>query len=272
MYELNYVRRRKARKIGAIVLGVSAAVVTSLSIVAFLGRFVGTFTVSLDASNVEVTLCENSTFESPTSYLRVANLPDYGEFTYTNIDDVEVVDNENSSYLIGATYLQDGATIDRFNYFKYTFFIANTGTDDCQFDFRINITDNSPSTDGRYLDETIRVMVYETDVETGKRDRHVYAKKGRIAHLDENGEKDYSEAISIREEDASEKEPFIGYATNFESSDRIGTINVPQFKSQEVRRYTLVMWLEGYDPESLNVAPPKGASLKIGVDINAYEI
>ena len=37
-------------------------------------------------------------------------------------------------------------------------------------------------------------------------------------------------------------------------------------------RYTVVYWLEGYDPQSTTeLTPPQNALIKLGVEINAYE-
>ena len=64
----------------------------------------------------------------------------------------------------------------------------------------------------------------------------------------------------------------MGYAEQFESPNVVTTLVVSNFKPDEVRRYTIVNWLEGYDPQSNNYsAPPKGARIKLGVEINAYE-
>ena len=83
MYELEYVKKRKRRKVALLVGGVSTIVVTSLAIVSFLGRFVGTFTVSLETRNVDLTLSEKSDFANRSSYLRVNNVSHFQEFTYS---------------------------------------------------------------------------------------------------------------------------------------------------------------------------------------------
>ena len=271
MYDQQYVKKRKRRKVAIIVAGISTIVVTSFAIVAFLGRHSGYFTVSLDAGKVGVTLSQSSKFETPTSYLRVDELPEFAEYTYSSIPEDGVIDNEDTNYLYGATMKKDN-TVDKFNYFKYTFHIKNVGGDACKYSMKFNIIENSPGYDGRRLDDTLRVKIYDTSLTTGETFKDTYARKSHSYHLDENGNEDFKEAISVSERDASPSEPFNDYATMFESDERVATIDVPEFKVGEIRRYTVVMWLEGFDPESLNVEPPKGASLKLGVQINAYEI
>ena len=135
------------------------------------------------------------------------------------------------------------------------------------------MTDNKAGEDGRTLDDTLRTMLFETNLVTGEQKVTTYAKRAAVHHIDENGEVNFQEPISISPELASESEPFLGYAEIFESANVITTWKPEAgLGIGETRRYTIVNWLEGYDPQSNNYsAPPKGARLKIGVEINAYE-
>ena len=115
MYELEYVRKRKRKKIAAIVAGISTIVISALIIVSFLGRFVGTFTVSLDTGNVELTLGDSYSFEKQTSYLRIDELPSLEETYYAALPSDDYLDDErvtfrNDPYAIN--YKDDNVTID----------------------------------------------------------------------------------------------------------------------------------------------------------------
>ena len=47
---------------------------------------------------------------------------------------------------------------------------------------------------------------------------------------------------------------------------------VGNFAKNDVKRYTLVVWLVVEDPDTDNSdEPPEGATLNLGVDIAAYE-
>ena len=82
----------------------------------------------------------------------------------------------------------------------------------------------------------------------------------------------YQEYIAASKERASEDNPYYGFAEKFESADRITTLRVADFKQDQIKRYTVITWLEGEDPESDHrKEAPKGAKIKIGVEINAYE-
>ena len=270
MYELEYVKKRKRKKRVAIAGGISVIVISALSIVAFLGRFVGTFTVSLDTGTVKLALSERSDFLDPTSYLRVADLVSFQEYTYGYILDKghDVVDNENYDYSLG--YNGPKETAKSMNFFKYTFFVKNVGNVPCRYDFTINIVDQTASEDGRYLDDTLRVMIYENKKDTDH-NYTVYGKRSTTPRVDEEGNVDYRSPITVEEDDATSEEPFRGYAEMFESAKVITSFSVGNFDISDVRRYTIVTWLEGYRTSNLLPAP-KGAKLKLGVKINAYEI
>ena len=156
------------------------------------------------------------------------------------------------------------------NFFKYTFYIKNIGDVPCRYIFSLKIVESIPSSDGRYLDDTIRFMLYDNDKED-EHNKTVYAKRASIPHADENGQADYRAPISVSKEDSNDDYPFEGYAEMFESSDVVTNYDVNYFEVGDVRRYTLVYWLEGFSSDP-NKEAPKGAKIKLGVEINGYEI
>lgn len=251
--------------------GISTAVVSSLSIIAFLGRYVGTFSVSLDTGNVGLTLSRDNAFTVPTSFLKAEALPEFQEYTYRDFRKIgdDQIDSDATDINLGATAYNDDGTIKNLNFFKYTFFIKNIGDVPCRYDFSLNIVESKPSEDGRYLDDTIRFMLYSN--EDTDHNKTVYAKRSTIPHVGEDGEADYRAPISVREEESSQEYPFEGYAEMFKSSNVVTSFSVENFEIGEIRRYTLVYWLEGFGSDN-NEEAPKGATIKLGVEINGYEI
>lgn len=275
MFESRYVIKRVRRIAIAIGAGVSATGIGVFSIVAFLGRFVGTFTVSLDTANVSLALSETSTFEKQESFLHIDTLPTYSETTYRDLPDDLELDTERTDYLHGANRNPITDEIQNLQYFKYTFFLKNVGTIQARYDLKVNILENEPSTDDhpRYLDETLRVKLYENDATLEEHANNVYAKKRSIPYKNrDTGEVEWRTPISVLEDDANSVNPFQGYAEQFESDTVICTISTSSFSRNAVKRYTLVTWLEGNDESSDWTLPaPKGAKLKLGVEIKAYE-
>ena len=260
MYELNFIRKRKRRLLAAIIGGVGTIGVTTFTIAAFLGHNVGSFTVSLESKNVQLTLSEKSNFDTRSSFLRVNQVPEFQEFTYRDFEKYgdDVIDSDQTDVTLGEN------DNNKLNFLKYTFFIKNVGTDSAKYDLSLLIKENVASEDGRTLDDTVRVMVYENG------DSNVYAKRLTVPHLDENGQPDYSAPISVDKPDSTPEYPFEGYAKMFVSSTEVMSEHSVEIKVGEVKRYTIVTWLEGFR-SSNDVNAPIGASIKLGVEINAYE-
>lgn len=274
MVELAYVKKRKRRKLVAILGGIASLATAVFIIVAFLGRFVGTFTVALDSGDVKLSLAEKSSFEEATSYIKFDQLPSFDLTTFTNLPEASTIDNEQSDYLYGA--VPDGKGNSVLRYFKTTFFVKNTGEITADYDVKINITKNEPGTTSKggliYLDTILRVMVYENDAESDEHNYSVYAHK-RSTPNSSTVEADifkeytsYSKESKLRE--YGEDLPFL--AEMFETDNTVVTLSNIGFTKGETKRYTIVTWLEGEDIDAQG-NPPKGGNLKLGVTINAYE-
>jgi len=272
MYEKRYVKKRIRRLVVLIGAGVSALVVGTFSIVAFLGRYVGTFTVSLNMADVQLALSDSASFERQESFLQIEALPDYSETTFTALPDPDLLDSEKLDSLAGANYNPNDGSITNLSFFKYTFYVKNVGNISANFKTTVRISGSRPSQDGRYLDDTIRIMLFENPMQGESHDYTVFAKRRAIAYRNEDGTVDWREPVSIQENQVTPYKPFQGYAEEFESDSVIVTTATPQFDKDEVKRYTIVTWLEGYDAQSDPLLKaPVGATLKLGVEINAYE-
>ncbi len=271
--DLKYVRRRRRRRIVAIGAAAASAATGVFVLVAFLGRFVGTFTVALDTGELKLSLSEKSSFNSPTSYIKLKSIPNFSLTTFTDLPSSSELDNEETTYMSGE--IKDANGNSALKYFKYTFFVKNGGEIPASYKLNVNITRNTPSDDKRYLDSLLRVMVYNNDVGSDTHDRSIYAKKSTDAHPTygyEEGEFTYKEPISFKTpEDANEfGYEFPGFANLFESDSVAAKITKVNLEKDEMVRYTIVVWLEGNDPEASGSAPVN-ANLKLGVTINAYE-
>ena len=227
------------------------------------------FSVSLSsAKGVDLVLLEKLNSNNRSNYYEEDDIKPYREYTYSYLlPFLEPIDSEETDCDFGANIDVDG-NIDSLNFFKYTFYIKNNGPTIADYDFRIKIADNKLSSDGRSLDEIVRVMLFENDAYSNNHDYYVYAKKSNTTYIDKFGEPTNWEPISTM----PEEESFYGFAIPFESDSVVGTFNRRTVLPNEVMRYTIVFWLEGMDPDSNSeVAAPVGASLKFGIEINGYE-
>ena len=263
MYELNFIRKRKRRIVAAIVGGVGSIGVTTLSIAAFLGRSVGSYTISLEAKNVKLTLSEKSDFVNRTSFLRLNDIGEFQEFTYQYFDKVggdAAIDSEETDYTLG----QNPDAEQSLNFLKYTFFIKNVGTTSAKYNIAVKINEIHASSAGRDFEDTFRVMMFDNG------ERTVYAKRLANGRPLGNGEVDYRAPISVSEADSTPTFPFQGYAEMFTSSSEVMHKDAQEINVDEVRRYTLVTWLEGFR-SSGEGSSLEDATIKLGVEINAYE-
>ena len=278
MYDLSYVKKRRRKKIAALVSLFTAVGITSLVIISFLGRTVGTFSVSLKNSDVKLSLYTTSNFEKakPTSYLFVDKVPGFRETSFVNLPSADILDNEETPYDYGVLENEEKEQ-DSTKFLKYTFYITNTGVTTAQYNFTIKITDRSKETGGdRILDDTLRVMVFENNPADNKHEYKVYAKPAAEKNYDKDGEETRREFIST----VPTLKPYDDYpreddehplAETFASSSVVMQRKVGNFEQGDVKRYTIVMWLEGEDPQSGNEqGSPVGATIKLGVDIAAY--
>ncbi len=287
MYDLQYVRKRRRRKIAALVSLFAAIGITSLVIVSFLGRTVGSFSVKLTNSNVRLSLSENADFNPTRSYLELDTIYPLTEETFSNLHEgignsIEAldVDNETLSTTNGAIVVERDNGKRELRFVKYTFFIRNFGDTIARYNLNIKISDIKVSTDGtkRYLDDTLRVMVFENDIKEDTHNYRVFAKESHKANYDSEGNRVKREFVAEYPDDSTEpKEGEEGYgkyvlAETFINESIAAKYEVGNFANGDVKRYTIVAWLEGFDPDAENEKdPPEGASLKLGVDIAAYE-
>ena len=282
MYDLEFVRKRRRRRIAAFVSLVSAIGITSLVIVSYLGRRAGSFTVSLANTTVKLALSQDKSFTDSTSHLLVDITDPFEEYTFSNIEakDFTLIDSDKTPYDYGKSESEvSGQLVKTLSFFKYTFFVKNVGAKPAEFHTRMLISQKSWSLDNeaRYLDDTLRVMIFENRVIDGEEEKHdykIYAKSSYEYNFDKDGNKTSREFISVydkntNKEDAEGKYRLVDAEFN---GSTVAESAVENFMSNDLVRYTMVMWLEGADPDSRNdKEPPKGASLKLAVEITAKE-
>ena len=281
MYDLQYVRKKRRRRIAALLALFSAIGVTFFVVTSFLGRTLGTFTVSLNNSEVNLALCEKKDSTKNSTYLRVNANSKYVEHSYSDFSGVlDTLDDEDAPSTLGEysiKYYENGEmkTETGLEFFHYTFYVKNIGNKVATYEMKINISDRTRAKDasGRSLDDTLRVMVFENDSDSGKHDYLIYAKKSLINNYDINGEETDREFIFTDDNLPNrETENYRLVDKNFKDIDTVAEYKVTNFSRNDIKRYTIVFWLEGGDPQSDPEEDyPEGATLKLGVDISAYE-
>lgn len=121
------------------------------------------------------------------------------------------------------------------NYIAYTFYVVNAGEETVNYWYEIDIDDTIKN-----VDEAIRIMIYRNGKQT------VYAKRNKTTKKREPGTKKFvSDEIAVLEQREKMK---------------------PDTKD----RFTIVVWLEGDDPECKNDL--LGGEIKMHMDITEEHI
>ncbi len=158
-----------------------------------------------------VTLDRNLYFEKN---IIVYDDPDYRVFrTELRAKTVESLDNISYKWLPEDVHKQDGGSHNGDNYIAYTFFVENIGEATSDYWTEMEIVDVIKN-----VDEAIRVRVYRNGEST------TYAKLGSNGEAEPN-------------------------TTPFKSTDVITLESVKNFKPGDIDKYTIVIWIEGSDPE-----------------------
>lgn len=166
----------------------------------------GNFTVSIDPhqGNKGIAISETRGFANPTDTLSTIGIPDTWNITLADIPDG--IDSDAG----GAKNGQD--------YFVYTFFLKNTGTETLDYNERLTLVDN-----GKDAVKAIRFGLYRDG------ERTIYA----------------SPAANGQKEEFACDEAFAG-DINLIDKDKTG------LEPGQIVRYTVVVWFEGNDPECVN--------------------
>ena len=287
MYDLQYVRKRRRRRVAALVSLFASIGITALVIISFLGRTVGTFTVAIKNTTVQLALSEKESFEHRTSNHRIDNIPSsYYEYSYKWFDRVGLnnVDDESNDYFFGLS--GDGQAM---YFLKYTFYVKNVGTTTAMYNMYINLDDSTKSADGQKLDDTLRIMVFENDPAIpDSHEKMIYAKDVgtyRYDVYDKNGNltkkafvADAPEAVPVDGSNSryaiyeDDEHPLVD--ESFRQSTAVIQKTVTDFEKNDIMRYTVVYWLEGEASfpeldENGNYKEPKGAKIKLSIDITA---
>lgn len=150
-------------------------------------------------------------------------------------DTIDYMDNISIKWLPEDIATEATGSHNGDNYIAYTFYVVNAGEEKVNYWYEIDIDDTIKN-----VDEAIRIMVYRNGKPT------VYAKKNKDTKQSEPGtQKFVSKNIAVLEQRKAMK---------------------PNSKD----RYTIVIWIEGDDPECKNDL--LGGEIKMHMDITEEHI
>ena len=127
----------------------------------------------------------------------------------------------------------------RIDYIAYTFYLKNTGREDAEYNASIDILSVDLG-----ADEALRVKVYRNG------EAITYGKK------------------PVKGTENNEYAKF-GIDKYFPTVNKVMESNVTDFKTGTVDKYTIVIWLEGWDPECVDDI--KGGEVKLSMTFNIID-
>jgi hypothetical protein len=273
----DFVKRKKKRRLAIVLFSIGFLGCGTLAILAFLGRTSGEFSIQLGEGKTTLTMSTTSTFESPSTYLKATGLANANTWDADSLPEDSSLDTDTWNGSHNGYYTTSSSSqID--TYLAYTFFIKNSSTDYVNYSINLSIDDyRNPVNESSSLLDILRVRIYENVVVSDAiaHDQSTYARKSNTPYTLENGTeesrecvgnctvaddgtKDYS--VAKRTENQAFADPFVDDATIFEREHDDLAID-------GVVRYTVVLWLEGYDPDCTGAAP-QNASITFSMHFN----
>lgn len=270
-----YAKRRKRRIFASFMLLVSTITLVIFVTIAFLGNEVGRYTIQLKSNNTQLTMDYSRDFTRPTTLLRAESLEKVYPIMADSLPDDDEIDNFPGSH--------NGEYRDEYNefvyslYFAYTFYVKNLGDAPVDYEVWVRLeTSISGNSEEVPLEEYVRVRVYENldDPEgTLTHNSRTLAKRTNQLIYDEYNQPEYRECVARTSTDyqtcEAEKEINAVRADEFLNVQEITRYEVTDFPPEAVMRYTVVMWLEGDDPDCKGQIPTD-ASLEFAMDISSF--
>lgn len=209
--------------------------------------------------------------------LRIETLSPMVEHTFPSLLPlIDQLDSEETPYNVGEfeqPYVGMETNVHKngkiLQFFKYTFYVKNTSDADTSLNIKFNIGDEE-STDGarNSISDTLRFMIFENE----SADIHsysTYAKRAAENHTDKEGNRTDREFLARCSQNDQEDDEHPLVTKSFISNKCCAEYLKENFEPNQQLRYTMVVWLEGEDPQSrVDAEYPQGESLKLSVDIS----
>ena len=232
-------RYRIYRRVIPVAIGVIVAFLAVLYVVSLLFNKFGSFTVTVanpDKRGYALSLSETDKFVRPTSRLNTDVMKEISNIDGRTLP-YDVVDGSG----------EHSGT----NYVAYTFYIKNSGSEICSYDYNLII---SRATVG--IDSAARVRVYFNPY---------YYRADTDEYAYDNSYVDYAKPRT-GSGNAPEIDPDNRVMTNFVSPGVVTSGQIDDFRPGDISRVTIVVWLEGNDPDCTDDV--LGGELKFDMEIN----
>ena len=219
------------------IIAITGSLILIIAALSYYGMNVGSFVISLrqPSNDKSLMLSIDEDMSNQVSRLNANPLADATDTEYCVID--KNIDNN-----LGEKHQKNAVGQDI--YFAYSFYLINAGKTTTNYLMSFNI-----QTATRRIDSILRVMIIEDGVKT------IYAKaredEGHIGEPTENVDRSTGEVVKT-------------LTTPFLDDRSIIKKEYHDFDKGDVKKYTIVMWLDGWDLESDNSM--LGGALRLNLD------
>lgn len=207
---MKFLRYFKNRKIYRLGIAIFGLLFVVIAIVTFYGQNSGNFVINLDKDAYLRGIVLSKDHEFKTQSSRVVA---------TAVNDVTNITYDWFEDKIPDIVENDGDYFDSdYKYLAFTFYLKNSGEETVNVNLKLDVTESLKGTD-----EAIRILLIEDGTQ-----KFLYQKKDNV--------------------DVT----YLGYlseAINFNTDTNVCNKTVKQFRPGDVKKYTLIMWLEGEDPD-----------------------
>ena len=260
-----FVQKKKKKRIALVLFSVGFLGCSMLAILAYLGRTSGDFTIQLGEGKTLLTMATDTGFSDSTSFLKAKGLERSVTWSADLLPQDSELDSSTGGSKNGSYSTSMTTTLD--SYLAYTFFVRNDSTD--SVDYLVNLSiDNyvNPVNESSSLLDILRVRLFENSVYNGSDLTHnmaTYAMKSNSPYTLPDGSEEARECIGkcIVHSDGSKdysvatKPENRGFASAFVDNSNVFNTVHENLKVSGIVRYTIVMWLEGDDPDCTGQAP-----------------
>lgn len=209
--ETLYIRRKRRRKVAAIISTICASLLTILIVIALNIFYVDGFTISVSKES-QLFLTVDETREIITTELNIPQGIKATDAQYSDIPDN--IDDELGSKITN-------------NYFAYTFYLGSNST----VNYSLSMTLNRVSND---LDDAMRVMIIRNS------ERTVYAKAND----------DGTPKLIYHGENHNNPDEILGTTKSFKDNKHI-ILEPYSINKDGYDKYTIVMWIDGWESNNL---------------------
>ena len=275
-YTEKYARKRRRKIFASFMLLVSTIALVTFIMIAFIGNEVGRYTIQLKSNNTQLTMDYSRDFTRPTTLLRAESLEKVYPIMSDSLPDDDEIDNQAGSH--NGEYRDPYGEFVHSLYFAYTFFVKNTGETPADYQVWIRLkTSTSANPEEVPIEEYVRVRVYENrdygEEAALTHENQTFAKRTNQLIYDEYDQPIYRECIARTSDDyktcSADKPINAVRAEEFLNIQEITRYEIEAFPPEAVMRYTIVIWLEGDDPDCQGQIP-QDASLEFSMDISSF--